>query len=46
MRAEIDMMKIRGEYFEMNKTSMDSAVIGDTSGDYKDFLMTLLGAKI
>ncbi|KAK9169830.1 hypothetical protein Syun_001970 [Stephania yunnanensis] len=45
-RAEIDMMKVRGEYFNANKCSLDNAVIGDTSGDYKDFLMTLLGAKI
>ncbi|KAK6933943.1 Annexin repeat, partial [Dillenia turbinata] len=45
-RAEVDMMKIRGEYFMANKTSLDNAVIGDTSGYYKDFLMTLLGAKI
>ncbi|KAL2478235.1 Annexin D3 [Forsythia ovata] len=45
-RAEIDMMKVRGEYFNVNKSSLDNAVIGDTSGDYKDFLMTLLGAKL
>ena len=45
-RAETDMMKIRGEYFNANKSNLDDAVIGDTSGDYKDFLMTLLGAKI
>lgn len=45
-RAEIDMMKVRGEYNNMYKSSLDSAVIGDTSGDYKDFLLTLLGAKI
>ncbi|CAA3006826.1 annexin D3-like isoform X2 [Olea europaea subsp. europaea] len=45
-RAEIDMMKVKGEYFNANKSSLDNAVIGDTSGDYKDFLMTLLGAKI
>ncbi|KAL6998037.1 Annexin D3 [Sarracenia purpurea var. burkii] len=45
-RAEIDMMKIRAEYFDANKTSLDNAVIGDTSGYYKDFLMTLLGSKI
>lgn len=45
-RAEIDMMKVRGEYFNMHKSSLDNAVIGDTSGDYKNFLMTLLGAKI
>ena len=45
-RAEIDMMKVRGEYFDMNKTSLDNAVIDDTSGDYRKFLMTLLGAKM
>ncbi|XP_010554472.1 PREDICTED: annexin D3 [Tarenaya hassleriana] len=45
-RAEVDMMKVRGEYFNMYNTSMDNEVIGDTSGDYKDFLMTLLGSKI
>ncbi|KAG6421818.1 hypothetical protein SASPL_118375 [Salvia splendens] len=45
-RAEIDMMKVRAEYFNANKSSLDNAVIGDTAGDYKDFLMTLLGAKI
>ncbi|XP_060218155.1 annexin D3-like [Lycium barbarum] len=45
-RAEIDMMKVRGEYFIANKTSLDNAVIGDTSGDYMKFLMTLLGAKV
>ncbi|XP_058225953.1 annexin D3-like isoform X1 [Rhododendron vialii] len=45
-RAEIDMMKIRGEYFNVNKTSMDNAVKEDTSGDYRNFLMALLGAKI
>lgn len=45
-RAEIDTMKIRGEYYNMYNTSLDNAVIGDTSGDYKNFLMTLLGARI
>ncbi|XP_030465757.1 annexin D3 [Syzygium oleosum] len=45
-RAEIDMMKVRGEYNNLYKSSLDSAVIGDTSGYYKDFLLTLLGAKI
>ncbi|PHT41101.1 Annexin D3 [Capsicum baccatum] len=45
-RAEVDMMKVRGEYFIANKTSLDNAVIDDTSGDYMKFLMTLLGAKV
>ncbi|KAK6140391.1 hypothetical protein DH2020_025861 [Rehmannia glutinosa] len=44
-RAEIDMMKTGGEYYNANKSSLDNAVIGDTSGD-KDFLMTLLGANL
>lgn len=42
-RAEIDLVKVREEYFNMNKSSLEDAVIGDTSGDYKNFLMTLLG---
>ncbi|KAF5196932.1 Annexin d3 [Thalictrum thalictroides] len=45
-RAEIDLMKIRGEYHNAYTTSLDNAVIDDTSGDYKDFLLTLLGAKL
>lgn len=45
-RAEVDMMKVRGEYFIANKTSLDNAVIDDTSGDYRKFLMTLLGARV
>ncbi|KAL0397620.1 UNVERIFIED_CONTAM: Annexin D3 [Sesamum calycinum] len=45
-RAEIDLMNVRAEYFNTNKSSMDNAIIDDTSGDYKDFLMTLLGANI
>ena len=45
-RAEIDTMKIRGEYNNMYNSSLDTAVIDDTSGDYKNFLMTLLGARM
>ncbi|XP_051146804.1 annexin D3-like isoform X2 [Andrographis paniculata] len=45
-RAEIDMVRIGQEYLEANKTSLEEAVIGDTSWDYKDFLITLLGADI
>ena len=44
-RAEIDMKKIREEYNKENKTSLDDAVRDDTSGDYRRFLMTLLGDK-
>ncbi|KAK4802955.1 hypothetical protein SAY86_001158 [Trapa natans] len=45
-RAEVDMRKIREEYFTIYKSSMEDAVIRDTSGDYKDFLLTLLGSNI
>ncbi|XVF82085.1 hypothetical protein PTKIN_Ptkin16aG0015700 [Pterospermum kingtungense] len=45
-RQEIDLMKVRGEYFNIYKSNMDDAVIGDTSGDYRRFLVTLLGGKI
>lgn len=42
-RAEIDLLKVRFEYANMFKTNLDDDVIGDTSGDYKEFLLTLLG---
>ncbi|XP_010273220.1 PREDICTED: annexin D3-like [Nelumbo nucifera] len=45
-RAEVDLMKIKEEYFNMHKTSLDDAIVGDTSGDYKDFLTTLLGTRL
>lgn len=44
-RAEFDAMKIREQYSNMYKASLDDDVIGDTSGDYKNFLLTLLGAR-
>ncbi|XP_061349578.1 annexin D3 [Gastrolobium bilobum] len=42
-RAEIDLLKVRFEYANIYNSSLDDDVIGDTSGDYKDFLMTLVG---
>lgn len=42
-RAEIDLLKVRFEYANMYKSSLDDDVIGDTSGDYMEFLLTLLG---
>ncbi|KAL5570373.1 hypothetical protein UlMin_026948 [Ulmus minor] len=45
-RAEIDLMIVRHQYQLLYKSSLDDAVIDDTSGDYKDFLMTLLGARV
>ncbi|XP_010938585.1 annexin D3 [Elaeis guineensis] len=43
-RAEIDMKKIKEEYKIRYKTTLDADVIDDTSGDYKNFLLTLLGS--
>uniref|UniRef100_A0A7N0T347 Annexin n=1 Tax=Kalanchoe fedtschenkoi TaxID=63787 RepID=A0A7N0T347_KALFE len=45
-RAEVDMVKIKTAYSEMYKSTVESAVDGDTSGDYKAFLMTLLGTRL
>ncbi|KAK4253806.1 hypothetical protein QN277_010433 [Acacia crassicarpa] len=45
-RAEIDLSKVRGEYETMYKVSLEDDVKGDTSGDYKKFLRTLLGEII
>ncbi|XP_068342638.1 annexin D3-like [Pyrus communis] len=45
-RAEIDMIKIREEYSKMSKTSLVDDIIGDTSGDYKNFLLTLIGERL
>ncbi|KAL7589353.1 hypothetical protein Lser_V15G39761 [Lactuca serriola] len=42
-RAEIDLMKVREAYFEMTETSLDNAIKCNTSGNYQDFLMALLG---
>ncbi|XP_052193072.1 annexin D3-like [Diospyros lotus] len=44
-RAEIDMKKIKEEYYKVNKTSLDDAVHNDTSRDYRRFLMTLIEDK-
>ena len=43
--AEIDMTKIKGDYFKMN-TNLDDVVRRDALGVYKSFLMALIGAKI
>lgn len=44
-RAEIDLKDIKELYLERNNTSLDQAIAGDTSGDYKAFLLTLLGSE-
>ncbi|KAL8154904.1 annexin D3 [Apium graveolens] len=45
-RADIDMKKIKEEYQILHKESVEDAVSGDTSGNYQDFLLTLLGSKL
>ncbi|CAI0560244.1 unnamed protein product [Linum tenue] len=45
-RAEIDLLRIREEYTKMFGTNLEDAITGDTSGDYKHFLKTLVGATV
>ncbi|KDO83195.1 hypothetical protein CISIN_1g018771mg [Citrus sinensis] len=44
-RAEVDMKLIKEVYPIMYKNTLEDDVIGDTSGDYQDFLLTLTGSK-
>ncbi|CAN0919595.1 Annexin Gh1 (Fragment) [Linum grandiflorum] len=42
-RAEVDMQRIKEEYFRRNSVTLESAVSGDTSGDYAKMLLALIG---
>ncbi|KAM7472635.1 hypothetical protein LguiA_010818 [Lonicera macranthoides] len=42
-RAEKDLEEIKEQYYKRNSVTLDHAVAKDTSGDYKAFLLTLLG---
>lgn len=42
-RAEVDMENIKKAYSVVYKVNLLDDVIGDTSGYYKDILLTLLG---
>lgn len=42
-RAEKDLKEIKEIYYKRNSVSLDQAVAKETSGDYKAFLLTLLG---
>ncbi|XP_052193076.1 annexin-like protein RJ4 [Diospyros lotus] len=44
-RAEKDMQQIKERYYKRNSVSLDHAVAKDTSGDYKQLLLTLLGKE-
>ncbi|RCV44758.1 hypothetical protein SETIT_9G400100v2 [Setaria italica] len=43
--ADIGMEKIKEEYKVRFKTTVTSDIVGDTSGYYKDFLLTLVGSE-
>ncbi|XP_058079185.1 annexin D5-like isoform X2 [Magnolia sinica] len=42
-RAEIDMMHIKEEYSKKYKKSLQDAIHSETSGDYRTFLLSLVG---
>lgn len=42
-RAEIDMYYIKQEFQATYKKSLESMIAGDTSGNYKFFLLSLVG---
>lgn len=44
-RAEKDLKEIKEEYYKRNSASLDQAVAKETSGDYKAFLLALLGKE-
>jgi len=44
-RAEIDLKEIKDLYFDRNNISVEQAVAEDTSGEYRTFLLALLGGE-
>ncbi len=42
-RAEIDMLYIKGEFSSMSNKTLEHMIAGNTSGNYKHFLLTLVG---
>ncbi|KAF3786364.1 Annexin D8 [Nymphaea thermarum] len=42
-RAEFDLKVIQEEFFKRNSVTLDEAIAKVTSGDYKDFILALLG---
>ncbi|KAK8587637.1 hypothetical protein V6N13_086619 [Hibiscus sabdariffa] len=43
-RAEVDMVRIKEAYQKRNSVSLEQAIAGDTSGDFKRMLLALIGA--
>ncbi|XP_030962259.1 annexin-like protein RJ4 [Quercus lobata] len=44
-RAEKDLKDLKELYYERNSVALDDAVSKETTGDYKKFLLTLLGKE-
>ncbi|XP_042495355.1 annexin D1-like [Macadamia integrifolia] len=42
-RAEVDMQQIKEEYYRRNSVPLDKAISKDTSGDYEEMLLALIG---
>lgn len=41
-RAEVDLLNIKEEYFQLYNKTLENDIKGDTSGDYKKMLLALL----
>ena len=42
-RTEVDMQYIKAEYLKKHRKTLNDAVHSETSGDYRAFLLALLG---
>ncbi|XP_020538846.1 annexin D2 isoform X2 [Jatropha curcas] len=42
-RADVDMKRIKEEYYKRNSVTLEDAIKGDTSFDYAKMLLTLIG---
>ncbi|GAB2283398.1 Annexin D7 [Dionaea muscipula] len=42
-RAEMDMHRIKEEYYRRNTVTLEKAIAKDTHGDYEDMLLALIG---
>lgn len=45
-RSEIDMVQVKEQYEKLYNVSLASSISGDTSGDYKELLLALIGERI
>ncbi|CAO2827777.1 unnamed protein product [Amaranthus hypochondriacus] len=44
-RAEVDLKRIKEEYYRRNSVPLDRAIAKDTNGDYEKMLIALVGAE-